>query len=464
MNPHVTILGAGLSGALMSIFLARNARKVVLYERRPDLRKVDMDAGRSINLALAARGIEALKEAGVFGEVERLLIPMRGRMLHDLDGRQSFVPYGQRPHEVIYSVSRPGLNGVLLDHAQRVYGVSPKFLHAARSIDFEHDELTMLNEVTGDPHRLRMAPLIAADGAGSIVRRAMTGQLGVRVTEDLLEHGYKELTLPASPEGTHRVEKHALHIWPRGGFMLIALPNLDGSFTVTLFLPLRGDDSFATLDGRDAVDDFFHRHFPDVVPLMPNVAREFLENPIGRMGTVYCDHWAAMDKAVLLGDAAHAMVPFHGQGMNCCFEDCAELHRLLEATGDWARAFRAFERERKPNTDAIAAMALENYVEMRDTVRDPKFLLRKELAFELERRHPDRFIPRYSMVMFHYEIPYAVAYERGRIQAEILERLTANATTLGDVDMLRADAEVRGRLAPLEPGESASEARQHQRA
>jgi kynurenine 3-monooxygenase len=464
MNPHVTILGAGLSGALMSIFLARNARKVVLYERRPDLRKVDMDAGRSINLALAARGIEALKEAGVFEEVEPLLIPMRGRMLHDLDGRQSFVPYGQRPHEIIFSVSRPGLNGVLLDHAQRVYGVSPKFLHAARAIDFERDELTMLNEVTGDPQRLRMAPLIAADGAGSLVRRAMTGQLGVRVTEDLLEHGYKELTLPASPTGAHQVEKHALHIWPRGGFMLIALPNLDGSFTVTLFLPLRGDDSFATLDGRDAVDDFFRRHFPDVVPLMPNVAREFLENPIGRMGTVYCDHWAAMDKAVLLGDAAHAMVPFHGQGMNCCFEDCAELHRMLEATGDWSRAFRAFEHERKPNTDAIAAMALENYVEMRDTVRDPKFMLRKELAFELERRHPDRFIPRYSMVMFHYEIPYSVAYERGRIQAAILERLTERATTLAEVDMQQADVEVRAVLAPLEIQAVTSDQRRHRRA
>jgi kynurenine 3-monooxygenase len=459
MNPHVTILGAGLSGALMSIFLARNARKVVLYERRPDLRKVDMDAGRSINLALAARGIEALKEAGVFEDVEPLLIPMRGRMLHDLDGKQSFVPYGQRPHEVIFSVSRPGLNGVLLDHAQRVYGVSPKFLHAARAIDFDRDELTMLNEVTGDPQRLRMAPLIAADGAGSIVRRAMTGQLGVRVTEDMLEHGYKELTLPASATGAHRVEKHALHIWPRGGFMLIALPNLDGSFTVTLFLPLRGEDSFATLDGRDAVDNFFRRHFPDVVPLMPGVAREFLENPIGRMGTVYCDHWAARDKAVLLGDAAHAMVPFHGQGMNCCFEDCAELHRMLEATGDWSRAFRAFEHERKPNTDAIAAMALENYVEMRDTVRDPKFLLRKELSFELERRYPDRFIPRYSMVMFHHEIPYSVAYDRGRIQAGILERLTERITTLADVDMQRADAEVRAALRPLEVPAAADQER-----
>ncbi len=464
MNPHVTILGAGLSGALMAIFLARNARKVVIYERRPDLRKVDMDAGRSINMALAARGIEALREAGVFEEVEPLLIPMRGRMLHDPDGRQSLVPYGQRPHEVIYSVSRPGLNGVLLDHALRIHGVSPRFLHAARAIDFERDELVMLDEVTGEPQRLRMAPLIAADGAGSLVRRAMTGQLAVRVTEDLLEHGYKELTLPASASGAHQVDKHALHIWPRGGFMLIALPNLDGSFTVTLFLPLRGAESFASLDGRDAVDAFFRSHFPDVVPLMPNVAREFLENPIGRMGTVYSDHWAAQDKAVLLGDAAHAMVPFHGQGMNCCFEDCAELNRLLEATGDWSRAFREFERQRKPNTDAIAAMALENYIEMRDTVRDPKFLLRKELAFELERRYPDRFIPRYSMVMFHHEIPYSVAYERGLIQAGILERLTEQATSLAEVDLQRADAEVRSALEPLTLESQVEQAPRHRRA
>jgi kynurenine 3-monooxygenase len=464
MNPHVTILGAGLSGALMAIFLARNARRVVLFERRPDPRKVDMDAGRSINLALAARGIEALKEGGVFEDVEPLLIPMRGRMLHDLDGRQSFVLYGQRPHEVIYSVSRPGLTGVLLDHAQRVHGISARFLHAARAVDFERDELVMLDEVTGEPQRLRMAPLIAADGGGSIVRRAMTGQLGVRVTEDMLEHGYKELTLPASSARQHQIEKHALHIWPRGGFMLIALPNLDGSFTVTLFLPLRGEESFASLDGRDAVDAFFRKHFPDVVPLMPNVAREFLENPIGRMGTVYCDHWAAQGKAVLLGDAAHAMVPFHGQGMNACFEDCAELNRLLEASGDWSRAFHEFEQLRKPNTDAIAAMALENYIEMRDTVRDPKFLLRKELAFELERRFPDRFIPRYSMVMFHHEIPYSVAYQRGRIQAAILERLTEQAGNLAEVDMQHAEAEVRAALEPLGVPAPPENARLHRRA
>jgi kynurenine 3-monooxygenase len=453
MNPHVTILGAGLSGALMAIFLAHNERRVVIYERRPDLRKVDMDAGRSINLALADRGIHALRRAGVFDDVEPLLIPMRGRMLHALDGSLTFVPYGQRSHEVIHSVSRPGLTRVLLDHASRRYGIEAKFLQAARSLDFEHDELEMLDEITSDTRRLRMAPLIAADGAGSVVRRAMTGQLGVRVTEDILEHGYKELTLPPGADGRHQIERGALHIWPRGGFMLIALPNVDGSFTVTLFLANRGPESFAALDSRPAVDAFFARHFPDVPPLMPNLGREFLEHPVGRMGTVYTDRWAAPDgKAVLLGDAAHAMVPFHGQGMNACFEDCAELNRLLEATGDWARSFLEFERIRKPNTDAIAAMALENYVEMRDTVRDPKFMLRKELAFELERRFPDRFIPRYSMVMFHHEIPYAVAYERGRVQAEILEELTVGAATLAAVDMDAAAAAVQDRLEPIARG------------
>jgi kynurenine 3-monooxygenase len=410
-----------------------------------------MDAGRSINLALADRGIHALQHADVYEEIAPLLIPMPGRMLHDIDGRLAFVPYGQRAHEVIYSVSRPGLTRALLDHASRRHGVEARFLQAARSLDFERDEIVMLDEVTSETRTQRMSPLIAADGAGSIVRRAMTGQLGFRVVEDMLEHGYKELTLPPGPGGTHVIEKHALHIWPRGGFMLIALPNLDGSFTVTLFLPLKGTESFASLDRREAVDAFFARHFPDVPALMPGLAREFLGHPVGRMGTVRADRWAAPGgRAVLLGDAAHAIVPFHGQGMNACFEDCLELYRLLASTGDWARAFDQFERSRKPNTDAIAAMALENFLEMRDTVRDPRFLLRKALSFELERRFPDRFIPRYSMVMFHHEIPYEVAYQRGRVQDAMLLQLTATARVYEDVDLEEAAELVASRLPPLD--------------
>lgn len=434
----------------MAIYLARQGRRVVVLERRPDLRKVDMDAGRSINLALAERGIHALREAGVFDDVESLLIPMRGRALHAPDGTVSFAQYGQRPHEVIHSVSRPGLNRALLDHAQREYGIELRFLQAARSLDFARNELVMLDEVSGELYQQPLAPLVGADGAGSVVRRAMTGQLGVRVTEDLLEYGYKELTLPAAPGGSHGIERNALHIWPRGGFMLIALPNIDGSFTVTLFLALKGGtESFAALDNLQAVDAFFARHFADVVPLMPGLAREFLEHPVGRMGTVYTDSWSARGMAVLLGDAAHAIVPFHGQGMNACFEDCFELDRLLRETPDWEAAFARFCALRKPDTDAIAAMALENFIEMRDTVRDPKFMLRKELSFELERRHPTRFIPRYSMVTFHHDIPYRVAYERGKVQAGILEQLTRDARELADIPVAAMDALVLQQLEPL---------------
>ncbi len=450
MQRTVTILGAGLSGALMAIFLARQGRRVRLYERRPDLRKVDMDAGRSINLALADRGIHALKQAGVFADVEPLLIPMRGRVLHAADGALTFAAYGQRPHEVIHSVSRPGLTRVLLDHAQKHYRINPRFLQAARSLDFERDELVMLDEVSGDLYSHALGPLIAADGAGSIVRRAMTAQLGVRVAEEMLEHGYKELTLPAGTAHEHRIERNALHIWPRGGFMLIALPNTDGSFTVTLFLALKGAaESFAALDTRPTIEAFFQSHFPDVAPLMPGLAREFLENQVGRMGTVRTDRWAANGSAVLLGDAAHAIVPFHGQGMNACFEDCYELDRLLRSCSDWATAFGEFAATRRPNTDAIATMALENFLEMRDTVRDPKFMLRKNLSFELERRFPNRFIPRYSMVMFHHEIPYRLAFERGELQEVVVRQLTDPAETLEEISPEAMRAAVEAHLPPI---------------
>lgn len=452
MNRSVTILGAGLSGTLMAIFLARQGREVVVYERRPDLRKVDMDAGRSINLALAERGIHALRAAEVWPDVEPLLIPMRGRMVHAEDGTLTFVPYGRRPHEVIHSVSRPGLTRALLDHAQRRYGLEPRFLQAARSLDFGRDELVMLDEVSGETYVRPLAPLVGADGGGSIVRRAMTGQRGLRVTESFLEHGYKELTLPPGPGGRHRIEREALHVWPRGGMMLIALPNLDGSFTVTLFLALQGGpESYAALQDRQAVAQFFRRHFPDAVPLMPGLEREFFEHPVGRMGTVLAEPWCAGGAALLLGDAAHAIVPFHGQGMNACFEDCAELDRLLRESGDWEAACAEFTPLRKPNTDAIAAMALENFREMRDTVRDPRFLLRRELSFELERRHPGRFVPRYSMVMFRHDIPYRVAYERGAVQERILEELAAGVSSIDEIAPERMDAAVLGTLAPLGP-------------
>lgn len=443
----ITIIGAGLAGALLSILLARRGHRVRLHERQDDMRRVLVDAGRSINLALAARGIRALELGGVMEQARPELVPLPGRMLHDLNGALTFVPYGQRPGEVIYSVSRPGLNRILLDAAERT-GVELVFRSQAVGADFARQRV-IFEGAGGRPQKIPMQRVFATDGAGSVLRRAMVEQLGVSCTEDLLEHGYKELTLPPFPDGRPRIDRHALHIWPRGGFMLIALPNVDDSFTVTLFLPLKGPDSFETLTTAAGIETFFATHFPDVRQLMPDLAAEFLQNPTGIMGTVRCRQWSVADRLLLVGDAAHAITPFHGQGMNCCFEDCRELDLLLANSTDWASSFREFEASRRPNTDAIADMAIENYLEMRDTVRDPKFHLHKALSLELERRHPQRFVPRYSMVMFRDDIPYALAYERGRIQNEILNALTRSADTLGAVDFGAAKRLIEASLPPL---------------
>jgi kynurenine 3-monooxygenase len=271
----------------------------------------------------------------------------------------------------------------------------------------------------------------------------------IAAAEQPLDHGYKELSIPAGAGGEYRMLKNALHIWPRGQHMLIALPNDDASFTATLFLPNTGPVSFAHLDGPARIQSFLGENFPDVVPLMPDRVAEFLAHPTGFLGTVYADLWAVGGQAAIIGDAAHAIVPFHGQGMNCCLEDCLEFDACLDGQTDWARRFRDFHARRKPNTDAIAIMALENYLEMREYVVDARFRLRSALALELERRFPDRFIPRYSMVMFHHEIPYATALARGRVQARLLEELTAGATTLAEVDFERADVEIQRQLEPL---------------
>jgi kynurenine 3-monooxygenase len=376
------------------------------------------------------------------------MIEMPGRMLHDAGGARTFLPYGQDASEVIYSVSRPGLNRVLLDAAERA-GVKLFFRHPVRDVDFNQHELLIEDSQSPSHLKLPLHHVIAADGAGSVLRHALVKQHSIVNSENLLEHGYKELTIPASSEGTHQIETHALHIWPRGRFMLIALPNTDGSFTATLFLPHEGAESFATLGEPNAVHDFFSRYFPDALALMPNVASEFASRPTGIMGTVRCERWSIEDQLLLIGDAAHAITPFHGQGMNCALEDCAQFAALLSTDTDWKSVFHRFEQLRRPNTNAIAEMALENYLEMRDTVRDPKFQLQKTLSLELERRFPGRFIPRYSMVMFHARIPYSVAFDRGVIQSGILSELTRQATSLDDIDWSRAAALVDERLQPI---------------
>jgi kynurenine 3-monooxygenase len=444
----ITICGAGLAGTLLAIILAQRGYRIRLYERLADLRREVIPAGRSINLALAARGIRALELAGVMPDVRPLLIEMPGRRVHDLSGASTFLPYGQDANEVIYSVSRPGLNRVLLDAAERA-GVELRFRHAATDIDFDRRILHLRATDTGEAMTVPLRNIIGADGAGSILRQALVAKYSIAHREDLLAHGYKELTIPPTANGEPRIERHALHIWPRGGFMLIALPNTDGSFTATLFAPHEGPDSFATLQHPAAVRDFFERHFPDALAVMPNIDTEFGERPLGVMGTVRCERWSAGSELLLIGDAAHAITPFHGQGMNCAFEDCAQLAALLANDTDLAAVFARFEQLRRPNTDAIAHMAIENYLEMRDTVRDPKFQLQKALSLELQRRFPDRFIPRYSMVMFHARIPYAVALNRGRIQSEILSTLTERADAVAEVNWTLAGQLIEQKLAPL---------------
>jgi kynurenine 3-monooxygenase len=451
MTEPVVVLGGGCAGPLLALLLARRGHRVTLYERRADARRVQLAAGRSINLALAARGIAALERAGLMAAVRPLLMPMHGRMVHDLGGAARVLRYGQRPQELLWAVSRAALNRVLVDAAEAA-GVEFRFGHACRGADFARAEAEIEALADGRRFTVPMAPLIAADGAGSALRQAMIAA-GLAVgREETLGHGYKELTIPAGRDGRHQLPLDALHIWPRGGYMLIALPNVDGTFTATLFLPADGGPvSFAALGAPAAARALFERDFADALALLPDFEAQYAANPVGRMSTIYASRWQVGGQALLIGDAAHAIVPFHGQGMNCAFEDCRVLDDLLSGAPDWAARFARFDALRREDTAAIARMAIDNYTEMRDTVREPSFALQQELALTLERRHPERFIPRYSMVMFHAEIPYAEAERRGAIQAELLEGATRGCARLADVDMAQLETALAARLAPLTP-------------
>ena len=449
-SDSVTILGAGLCGSLLSIVLARRGIEVTILDQRPDPRSTEAAGGRSINLAMSARGIRGLRHAGVFDAIEPLLIPMRGRCVHEVDGSTTLHPYGQREHEVIYSVSRAALNRELVTAAISEFNVDVRFEQAAVAFHREESVLRIRNLPDANEYDVSADPLIAADGAGSVIRRAYADSNVITATEELLQHRYREFEIPAGPDGTFLMEKNALHIWPRGGFMLIALPNPGGDFTLTLFIPTEGDHSFASLDSDEKVYNFFDEQFPDATPLIKEGFRSWHNNPEGVLGTVRCNHWHDGGNVLLIGDAAHAVVPFHGQGMNLAFEDCVVLDRVIDESGtDWATVFEVFESEQIDNANAIADMALENYIEMRDTVREPNFLLRKELGFALEQRLPERFIPRYSMIMFHDEIPYAVAQQRGLVQQRLLEELTEGVEDIDQIDIDAAVALAASRLAPL---------------
>jgi kynurenine 3-monooxygenase len=441
----VNIVGAGLAGALLALLLARRGLGVTLYERRPDPRQAQPERGRSINLALAARGMRALERAGIMEQVRPLLIPMHGRMVHERSGHAALQPYGQREDELIWSVGRADLNCVLIEAAARHAGVSVRFSQLCRGADARTDRLLLRDQVQGQDYDVALTPTIATDGAGSAVRGSLASAQLLQVREEWLDHDYKELTVPAARAGV--LERNALHIWPRGGFMLIALPNTDGSFTATLFLPRSGPQSFDTLVSAPAITDFFRAEFADALPLLPDLTAQFGAHPQGQLGTVHAAPWRVGGQVLLLGDAAHAIVPFHGQGMNAAFEDCVVLDALLDRHDDWQTRFAEFERSRRPNTAAIAQMALENYTEMRAAVLDARFVRRKAIAMGLERRFPDRFIPRYSMVMFHPEIPYAEALRRGALQAQLLEELDPGADAT--VDQALAAKLVTERLPPL---------------
>ncbi|GAA4865146.1 NAD(P)/FAD-dependent oxidoreductase [Luteimonas vadosa] len=449
---RLTIVGAGLAGALFAALLARKGWQVDVFEKRGDPRVKGYEGGRSINLALAERGLHALKQADADGPVMAQAVMMRGRMVHFLDGRVELQRYGRDDSEVIWSVHRGDLNITLLDIAERA-GARLHFHRGFVDADFDGCVARYRDGRDGHVEAVPFVALVGADGAGSQLRAAMDAYRPVGERSEFLDHSYKELEIPPAPGGGFRIEPNALHIWPRGRYMCIALPNDEKTFTVTLFLPNEspGDDvpSFANVRSPAEARALFERDFPDALPLIPALEQDWARNPPGLLGTLTLERWHLDRRAVLVGDAAHAMVPFHGQGMNCAFEDCVDLARRLQGEDDLGSAFAAFESARKPNASAIQRMALDNYLEMRDRVDDPDFLLQRALEQVLQERHPGRFIPHYAMVTF-MRIPYALALARSEIQRVILEEATEGVAALSEVDLAAADAAVLESLPPLQ--------------
>ena len=418
-NKNISIIGGGLVGSLLAIYLRRREYDVSVFERRSDPRANVLDEGRSINLALSNRGIRALEEIGVSSEVKKISIPMHGRMIHALDGNLTFQPYGKEG-QFINSISRGSLNKLLIDTAESE-GVKFNFQRQITHVDLKQTSLTLVeNGVTSSR---AFDAIIGADGAFSVVRLAMQFTDRYDFAQDYIEHGYKELTIPAGSHGKFNLEKNALHIWPRESFMLIALPNPDGSFTCTLFFPFEGHLSFSSLNSDEKILEFFKTYFPDALALIPDVLNDFKSNTTSSLVTMKCYPWAR-NKTLLIGDAAHAVVPFYGQGMNAGFEDCRILNQLLSIHHDnWEKTIIDFQQQRKENTDAIAQLALDNFIEMRDHVASDDFLLRKKIEAKLYDLYPDRWIPLYSMVTFHDDIPYAEAFHTGLKQKKIMDEV-----------------------------------------
>jgi kynurenine 3-monooxygenase len=420
----VTLIGAGLVGSLLSIYLAKRGYKVDVYERRPDMRKNRMSAGKSINLALSDRGFRGLDGIGIGDEIRKIAIPMYGRFIHNLDGTTAFQPYGKKG-QAINSVSRGGINMKLMDLAEAQKNVSIKFSERCTNVDLKSGTSFFVNEETHATSSQVSDLIFGSDGAFSAARlSAMLSNDRFEYKQSYIEHGYKELHIPAGKNGEFLIEKNALHIWPRKNFMMIALPNLDGSFTCTLFFPFEGEQSFAKLKTKEDVKLFFDQQFSDAIPLMPTLLEDYFANPAASLVTVKCFPWTFDDKLALIGDAAHAIVPFYGQGMNCGFEDCVVLDELISKHKEnWHEIFSDYQNLRKPDGDAVADLALNNFIEMRDKTADSKFLLQKKIEAWFSEKHPDKWIPLYSMVTYTPSIRYSEAMNRGTKQDEIMHEV-----------------------------------------
>lgn len=418
-----TVVGAGLVGSLLAIYLAKRGEQVSVFERRPDMRKASISAGRSINLALSDRGLKALRGVGIEQEIREISIPMHGRMVHGTDGSTNFQPYGKEG-QYILSVSRGELNRKLMSLAESHSEVSFHFDHRCTGVDLDSATCSFIDEGTGKETTVAADRIFGTDGAFSAVRGRMQVNDRFNYSQQYLEHGYKELTIPPTADGGFRMDSNSLHIWPRGNYMLIALPNLDGSFTCTLFFPFEGPTSFASLHTPQQVETFFNEVFPDAVPHMPTLAEDYFANPTSSLVIIRCSPWNYGEKTLLLGDAAHAIVPFYGQGMNAGFEDCTVFEELAQAMWDDKEAlFKRFSELRQPDGDAIADLALRNFIEMRDLVADERFLLRKKIEKALNEKHPTKWIPLYSMVTFsqmRYSDALAYGKNHDRIMDEVL--------------------------------------------
>lgn len=423
----IIIVGAGLCGCLLAIRLAQRGYLVSLYEKRADMRLGVADSGRSINLALSERGLKALEIAGLKEKVLEQVIPMKGRLIHSLEGEKFLSPYSGRPSDYINSVSRPGLNILLLNEIAKYDNIKLYFDAAVKKVNLKEAQIEYVSH--GEEKTAKATVVIGTDGAGSVVRRNMmshTTELLFNYSQDFLRHGYKELSIEASATGTWKIEKEALHIWPRGDFMIIALPNLDGSFTLTMFHPFETEIGFNQLDTEEKIQAFFKEKYPSLLPFIPNYKDEFLENPVGTLGTIKCYPWQAFGKALVMGDASHAIVPFYGQGMNASLEDVRIFDEMMEIYGDdWETLFEKFQEQRKENTDAIADLALDNFYEMRDHVDDIAFKRKRKIEMKLEAEYQD-YASKYSLVTFRADVSYKEAMLRGRKQDELLLKMCQN--------------------------------------